>query len=237
MNIPCGLDLAASRVSGLSARLCRQAVIVLGASWLVTQAVAAPIAIDLGNLTTDEQVDYQTPSTSFGVTLTSQEVKWFSFTLTGAITSGNGLYLDIDSYPSNNHHVDTTIGLYSSDGELVAVNADAGTVFYAQLSFGETDPERGPLTYTVGDETFTSNPAKGINGNLLAGTYYLAVTRFHATFADDFVVTSTANGTDNFLLQFRGQATSAIPEPSTMTLLGLSLGFLLQRTRRRRQLN
>ena len=206
----------------------------MSAAGLVERAEAAPIAIDLGALHTSVQSNYQTPSTSFEVTLTENEVLWFTFTLNTAISEVPGIYLDIDTYPSNNHHVDTTIGVYDSDGNRVAVNADAGVVFFAQLSFGDTGQSRGPLTYTVGSETFTANPAIGIDGSLDRGTYYLAVTRFQATFGEtDFAVSSNSNGTDTFLLQFRGQAISAIPEPSTYALLGLSAIFLLHRLRTR----
>lgn len=230
------LDLSASLASGRPARLSRQAALIACVTGcLVSQTQAAPIAIDLGTLSTDVQSDYQIPSTSFEVILSDNEVQWYSFT-TGAINEINGLYLDIDTYPNNNHHVDTSIGLYDSLGNRVAVNADAGEVFFSQLSFGATTPERGPLTYTEGSETVSANPAKGINGNLVAGTYYLAVTRFQATFGSTgFDVSSNSNGTDTFLLQFRGQSTSAIPEPSTVALLALGAGVVLHRITARRR--
>lgn len=225
------LGLSASLIPEMPASLRRQAILIaISAGGLVSQAHAAPISTDLGILSINEQANYQTPSTSFEVTLTDNEVQWFSFTLTEAITAANGLYLDIDTYPNTNHHVDTTIGVYNSQGNRVAVNADAGDVFYAQLSFGDTDPARGPLTYTVGSETFLANPAAGINGNLTAGTYYLAVTRFEATFGEtDFAVSSDSNGTDTFLLQFRGPSIAAVPEPATIALLGLGSALILYR--------
>jgi len=229
------LDLSASPLLGMPVRLSRAAaLIVLVTGCLVSPAHAAPIAINLGNLTPDVQANYATPSTSFEVTLVPTQVQWFSFNVTAAhqIILETDYYLDINTYPNTNHHVDTTIGLYDSLGNRLAVDADGGDVFYSQLSFGDIGTDRGPLTYTVDGEVFTSQVAKGLNRYLPTGTYYLAVTRFQATFGEtDFDVTSQSlePSTDTFLLQFRGQATSAIPEPSTVALLALGAGLVLCR--------
>lgn len=226
---------------GMPARGCRRAAfIAVVAGGVASQSQAAPIATDLGNLSPDVQSDYATPSTSFEVTLAPTQVQWFSFNVIAAhqIILETDYYLDINTYPNTNHHVDTTIGLYDSTGNRLAVDADGGDVFYSQLSFGDVGTDRGPLTYTVDGEVFESNVARGLNGYLATGTYYLAVTRFQATFgATDFDVTSQSieQTTDTFLLQFRGQSTAAIPEPTTVALLALGAGLVLSRLQARRR--
>lgn len=188
------------------------------------------VTLALGNLENDVQSDYQTPSYSIEVTLTDNEVKWYSFTLTSPISEADGRYLDIDTYPNTDRHVDTTIGLYDSTGARIGVNADAGVVFYSQMSFGLVSPPRGPISY----DTFDSEQAFGADGELAVGTYYLAVTRFHATMGDtDFAVSSESNGTDTFLLQFRGQTSAVVPEPATLGLAALGTSLLLYGYRRR----
>lgn len=132
----------------------------------------------------------QTPVTNTQ-TLSSGGVVWFKFILDTPVdgaTPAPREYFDIDSEGSS--IFDTMIALYRDDGSGTLVTSDDndGSGNYSQLTYG-----RGTR-----DPVFDSQPYNGRDGlTLAAGTYYLAVTEFAATFGNNFVVffnTGTSTG-------------------------------------------
>jgi len=132
----------------------------------------------------------QTPVTNTQ-TLSSGGVVWFKFVLDTPVDGATPTpreYFDIDSEGSS--IFDTMIALYRDDGSGTLVTSDDndGSGNYSQLTYG-----RGTR-----DPVFDSQPYNGRDGlTLAAGTYYLAVTEFAATFGNNFVVffnTGTSTG-------------------------------------------
>jgi hypothetical protein len=132
---------------------------------LTNEPAQAPGATDLGELTPPGLV--VGPSNYGGGAW-----KWFRFTVAGAADKAEGTFLDIDTFGAkvpkhqdNQFLDDTLIGLYDDAGTLVASDDDSCAGFMSQLSFGAG--VRAPK----GDGV----PFDGRDGNLSAGTYYLAV--------------------------------------------------------------
>ena len=141
-----------------------------------------PASTNLGTLLNTSTV-YDTPeafATHLGGALT-----WYRFTLTGDISNAAGTWLDIDTETSD---YDTEIGLYTATGALIASDDDDGSGLQSCLTFGQTTPTR-LVTGGLGAA------ANGRDGSLVAGTYYIAVAGFNATFAADFTVTTTSTNT------------------------------------------
>ncbi len=118
-------------------------------------------------------------------------VAWFKFVLDTPVDGATPTpreFLDIDSEGSQ--IFDTMIALYRDDGSgtLVTVDDNDGSGNLSQLSYGRGT--RNPV--------FDSLPYNGRDGlTLTAGTYYLAVTEFAATFGNNFIVffnTGTSSG-------------------------------------------
>ncbi len=134
------------------------------------------------------------------------EVLWYSFDLSG----GAGAQpWSIDTIGSTNTggsfgDNDTELGLYDSNGNLIATNDDE--------DFGA-----GILTSLIDSTTV---------GALADGTYYVAVGNFNTDYAAGFgaTSTSTASGTSKLNLNF-------VPAPSSIALLGLG-GLAAIRRRR-----
>ncbi|MBK9189682.1 MAG: hypothetical protein IPM33_12080 [Phycisphaerales bacterium] len=110
-------------------------------------------------------------------------VEWYCVTINGDATddAGNtfdGQFFDLDTEGSDQ---DLSIALYDSAGARVGVDADGGSGTNAQLSYGMG------RRAAVGD----GDQYDGRHGELLAGTYYLAVAPAGATFSNSaFNVTS-----------------------------------------------
>ncbi|NUQ68617.1 MAG: hypothetical protein HUU18_10100 [Phycisphaerales bacterium] len=105
----------------------------------------------------------------------SGNVQWFCVTINGDATDDagptfDGQFFDLDTEGSAQ---DLSIGLYDSAGNRVGVDADGGSGTNAQLSYGMG------RRAAVGD----GEQYDGRHGELLAGTYYLAVAPAGATFA------------------------------------------------------
>lgn len=134
------------------------------------------------------------------------EVQWFEFDVTG----GAGAQpWQIDTFGSTNTggsfgDDDTEVGLYDSNGNLIATNDD----------------------FDFGGGILTSALSSAGVGNLADGTYYIAVGNFNTTFGPAFgvVSTSTAVGTNKLTVSF-------VPAPASIAVLGLG-GLAVARRRR-----
>ncbi|MFN9064488.1 MAG: GC-type dockerin domain-anchored protein, partial [bacterium] len=109
-------------------------------------------------------------------------VKWYVFSLTTPINalSNSALQIDTEASSTSPTLLDTSIGLYNSNGTLAVSDSSDGSGLLGTLTFG-ADNRPAP-----GDGL----PYAGRDGELLAGTYYLAVAPGGApTFAAEFAVT------------------------------------------------
>ncbi len=104
-----------------------------------------------------------------------------------------GDFLDIDTNGGTFTGGDTLIGLYDSTGARMGFNDDSGPSSYSMLSFGATTPSRPGLAPT-GNATVAGSAHAGASGaTLAAGTYWLAVTGFSATFGTTGWTVTTAH--------------------------------------------
>ena len=154
-----------------------------------------------------------------GFTLQNQVVlagdtRWFKIELPyPADTTGFGFfqfngYLDIDTEGSTDP--DFELALYSEDGKLIANDDDSGSGFQPQLSFGTAAarPSVGGLPYN------------NRNGTLQAGTYYVAVSAYNATFNERWSVSSTETVNRTFNLNVRTNIRSSPFCPSDYNRTG-----------------
>jgi hypothetical protein len=129
-------------------------------------------------------------------------------------TAGGTTHLDIDDQTAGNHF-DTQIGIWDSAGTLIAQNDDAGN------DAGDTDAFNSKLN----------------NLNLAAGTYVVGVSAFFSTYQNGAPFITGAQvpqgGGYTFNISTAPAATSAVPEPFTLSLLGLGIGALGARGYRR----
>ncbi len=154
----------------------------------ITLNDGAPASTELGTLGQGHR------SRVMGKALATNQVDWYKFTVTADINAGAGTFLDIDTQGSDLingalHYNDTMVGLYDADGNLIASDDDSG---------GNVDnilPSRwSQLTFGVGGRPAISysQPYDGRNGSLGAGTYYLAVSGYAASFNAGWGVASTS---------------------------------------------
>ncbi|MGD9690159.1 MAG: nidogen-like domain-containing protein [Phycisphaerales bacterium] len=171
---------------------------------------------DFGNVTPGA-------STSQTVDVAAAEIKWFRFSLSQDV-DGNGPFVDIDTEFSAGCQ-DTEIGVYRSDGTLVASDDDDGSggVGVSSLSFG-TGTRAASTSCGTGGVAYN-----GRDGTLVAGTYYIAVGRFNVTFGGtSFGATSTGPAGAGIQLNLRanviiGQATAT---PANVLNDGMSSSVL-----------
>jgi hypothetical protein len=166
---------------------------------------AQPSAIDLGTLTANA-------STNGNIAATAQ-VDWYKFTI------GTVPYLDITTNGSSTLS-DSEIGLYSATGAMIANNDDDGLGLLSTLSFGTGSHLTLGDSWNLGGNGI----AEGENGPLGAGTYYLAVAGYDATFnaTNWSVIGGSSKGL--YLVTFY-----TTPEPASALLL--ALGCLVLRRR------
>lgn len=188
-------------------------------------------AIDLGVIsTTTTTTDYATADRTVSVEIASaKEVIWYRFNVPENADLASARFLDIatlPNLPSTLVDDDTEIGLYDSNGTLVATNDDGGVGAYSQLSFNPNVAPRSPLT-AVG---FTTDAAAaGQNGVLAAGTYYLAVAPWQTSFSPEFNVASETTDTGTFRLEFR----TDMPRPNSAPTVAVSTKSLKPTTKAR----
>lgn len=176
----------------------------------LTTSVGAPPtppagAVDLGTLSLGT-LPVQTSTHAAG------ETKWYKFTLSQPVTAANLRFLDIDTETSVTPFSDTEIALYSSTGAVITEDDDDGSGLLSQISFGAGAAPRPPVG--------TGVAYNGRDGDLAAGTYYLAVVGYNASFVFGYSVTtdSTAVGDINMNLTL-GAGTPPTP-PAVFTDLG-----------------
>jgi hypothetical protein len=147
---------------------------------LVDPGVTVPAATDLGTVAGNgDGTEHITSSTA---TLAAAQVKWFKLTTGGDALGGNGKFVDISTDPASTID-DTEIGLYRTDGALIGTDDDDGVGFKSFLSFGNGG---GTTAGEDGDIGGLPTLSDGRDGELTAGTYYLAVGAFDTTFGNSF---------------------------------------------------
>jgi hypothetical protein len=112
-----------------------------------------------------------TPTTA-DVTLAAAEVQWFTVTVAAANANRS---LDINTIGSTGDG-DSEIGVYGSTGTLYGFNDDepSGDTLFSQLTFGNG----------------------GNDGNLPAGTYFIALGTYNTDFLPNFSAVSDGDGGD-----------------------------------------
>ncbi len=134
---------------------------------------------------------------------TSTRVLWVKLTTTSDANDTTGYWVDIDSNGSvgaagSTTLVDVELGLYRANGTLRAEDDDSGWGTNSLLTFGDTDPARDVVPFPPGSST--EDARNGSNGELPAGTYYLAVVRYNTSFGVPFapsVITTPTTHTIN----------------------------------------
>ena len=166
---------------------------------------AVPTAVDLGALPEGN-------STSPGDISVVAEIDWFTFTIDGAQSDDESeLVLEIVSYAMEGRpgdFEDAETALYDSLGTLIASDDDDGTMpFMPKLRFGQA----------------------GGDGDLDAGTYYLAAGGYDTVFADGFAAANT--GRYSYAGTYTLDITHATPEPTSMAILAVGLLAAIRRKR------
>jgi hypothetical protein len=130
-------------------------------------------------------------------------------------TAGGTTHLDIDDQTAG-ADFDTQIGIWDSAGILIATNDDNSS--------------------DAGDNTDIFN-SRVNNLNLAAGTYVVGVSAFFSTYQNGAPFITGAQvpqgGGYTFNISTAPATTSAVPEPFTLSLLGLGIGALGARGYRR----
>ncbi len=122
-------------------------------------------------------------------------VRWYSVTLP-RVADPHRL---LDIFTWNTIAYDTEIGLFAADGTLIATDDDDGAEYFSALTFGITNPAApGRVNPTTAPGQTAPVPNDGRDGSFsgaapgpTAATYYIAVTEYDATFANNFSVTRT----------------------------------------------
>ncbi len=147
--------------------------------------------------------------------LSAGQVTWYSINLNDDVTDALLTFLDIDTAGSG--ITDTALGLYDSNGDLIASDLNSGPGEAAQLSFGV-----GRRPGNGDGEQFD-----GYGGELLAtNTYYLAVAAGPTTFDDAFTAASTGTDAGSIRVNFRSNTNGGVLPPSVAPV-GADQGTLL----------
>ncbi|NET78725.1 PEP-CTERM sorting domain-containing protein [Okeania sp. SIO1F9] len=180
--------------------------VVFGLAALEVPAKAA--VFNLGSLSNDG-----TSLVQAGADAGNGNLDFFNFTLDDDIDNIND-WLNITTFDAPG---DPEIGLYDSNGLLVAFDDDGDIGFDSMLSFGDADP----LADTTGTDGDIAD--SGEDGTLLAGDYTLAVGHWQTVFTTNINDISVGNGFvgeyEVTITNFNGDIQST-PEPTSI------LGFL-----------
>ncbi len=129
------------------------------------------------------------------------QVQWFSVTLPGDASVAAVSFFDVFATDNSGSSVSYITGIYNSDGGLVASDLGTGFLTCGQMSFGDTAP-RGNAGGTADFD--------GRNGDLAAGTYYIAVTGTGAGFGGGFAInTATVSATGPFSIAVRSNLSAS----------------------------
>ena len=128
----------------------------------------------------DTTADYATPDVTASFTNPALTTSWVKFTIGQPVSDASGYFLDIDTNGSAGTTSDTELMLFDDNGNMLGNNDDGGAGVNSLLSYGQTSPARGPVD---GGDT-----AIGQNGNLAAGTYWLAITTYNSRAATKWSV-------------------------------------------------
>ncbi|HZW06768.1 MAG TPA: GC-type dockerin domain-anchored protein [Phycisphaerales bacterium] len=151
--------------------------------------VPPPASTDLGEIGGGDGSDVPVREVD-AVIDTEGEVVWFKFSTAADALNGSTDYMDIDTFvPDDGPPVvgsinDSELGLYATDGTLLAIDDDSSGDLHSLLTFGSDAEEnwRPPHGNGFGGD--------GFNGDLPAGEYYLAVGVYNMIFANGFAVTT-----------------------------------------------
>jgi hypothetical protein len=192
-----GTDAIEATISGVT-------ISVTDGTFVIPTGTAPATTIDLGDINSTT-APVATPLSSQQAPLALGEVRWFKFTTAGFNQAGKFLDIFVDqgsniTDPQNpilaTDDEDTELGLFDSNGLLIANDDDNSAQLWSQLSFGDANAPRGTVADPFG--TLIGVPQDGRNGDGLApGTYYLAAARWSGltTFYHGFAVgTSTTAG-------------------------------------------
>lgn len=167
----------------------------------------------------------QPPATDLGVisdnlsrsdTFAAGQVRWYTFSVSGDVTDAARTFLDIVNVGSG--VADTSMALYSSNGNLIWSDQESGPDSLAQLSFG------------IGRRGADGNGAQfdGYDGELLAtDTFFLAVAGSPAVFTGAFAASSTGTEAGSITIGVRTNLTTNTLAPSVAPEAA-DLGILLE---------
>ncbi|QQS08073.1 MAG: hypothetical protein IPK69_08655 [Phycisphaerales bacterium] len=146
---------------------------------------------------------------------------WYTFQVpTGGATAAGLTYLDITTVGSvltgDTFADDTEIAMFDTSGNVVASDDDSGPGFMSQLSYGDTVTPRA----ADGDGV----AAAGQNGDLAAGTYFLAVSSFNITPAGPWVAISDSTATGTIDVTFRTNIAGCVADVDDGSATGVMDG-------------
>jgi hypothetical protein len=161
----------------------------------------APAATDLHEIGGGDGSDVPVLVTNAAIDSGGQIV-WFKFSTAADALNGTTDYFDVDTYnpddgaPAVGSINDTMIAVYAVDGSVVSEDDDSSGDYHSLLTFGADDPANWRPAHGNG------YGGDGFNGDLVTGTYYLAVGCYAANFDAPFIATSTSAATGTILVNF-----------------------------------
>lgn len=176
-----------------------------------------PACIDLGNISNGNYPAVQTGAIAVGQTT------WFCFNLAAGTSPLDILTFDSLGTGGVGGSLDAELGLYNSNGFLLATNDDVGDGVNGFNNFSSRIRVGGGSGTDVNGEAPGGTNGGASLASLAAGTYYLALSTFNSVFSNAFTVTG-GNNSGAYRL-------TIIPTPGAAAILGL--GILAAGRRRR----